>query len=167
LGRSRVVLVDADMRQGHLHKSMGMQCSPGLVDLLSETVELDKVIQSGPLPNLSFIARGDDNHSPGDLLFSLGFERLISQLRERFDYVLIDSSPIFAADDATTIAPKMDGVLFVVRNGVSSGRIVEEALQLLVQRQARVLGLIFNGADTSAQSYHYYKYENYYANGSV
>jgi Mrp family chromosome partitioning ATPase len=76
--------------------------------------------------------------------------------------VLIDSSPVFATDDASTLAPKVDGTLFVVRGNYSGARQVREALELLRQRQAKVLGLVFNRADVSARSYHYYKYADYH-----
>ena len=75
--------------------------------------------------------------------------------------MLIDSSPLFAADDASCLAPKVDGTLFVVRRGHSSARAVSEALDLLAQRQARVLGVIFNGADASARNYYYDKQADY------
>ena len=82
-------------------------------------------------------------------------------MRERFDYVVIDSCPVFAADDATTLAPKADATLFVVRSKFSRARPVREALDLLYLRQTRVLGLVFNRADASARSYYYYKYAEY------
>jgi len=87
--------------------------------------------------------------------------RILARLRQQFDFVLIDSSPIFAADDATTLAPKVDATLFVVRSRFSRIGPVREALDLLYQRQARVLGVIFNQADASARSYYYYKYAAY------
>jgi Mrp family chromosome partitioning ATPase len=82
--------------------------------------------------------------------------------------VLIDSSPVFAADDTSTLAPKADGTLFVVRSRFSNARVVHEALNVLFQRQASVLGLILNRSDSSARSYYFYKYDKYYspANGA-
>jgi Mrp family chromosome partitioning ATPase len=97
-------------------------------------------------------------------------DEVLSTLREQFDYVLIDSSPLFAADDAATLAPKVDGTILVVRSSVSRTSAVREALDSLHQRQARVLGIIFNGANGSSNSYQYYKYAEYYsgrANGEV
>jgi Mrp family chromosome partitioning ATPase len=94
------------------------------------------------------------------------FDNLLARLRERFDYVIIDSSPVFAADDSSTLAPKVDGTLFVVRSRYSNARAVREALNLLFQRQARVLGLILNRADTASRSYYAYKYAEYYASAS-
>jgi Mrp family chromosome partitioning ATPase len=88
-------------------------------------------------------------------------DQILTRLRQQFDYVLIDSSPLFAADDASCLAPKVDGTLFVVRRGHSSARAASEALDLLARRQARVLGVVFNGADASARGYYYYKYADY------
>jgi Mrp family chromosome partitioning ATPase len=88
-------------------------------------------------------------------------DEILSRWRQEFDYVIVDSSPLFAADDASCLAPKVDGTLFVVRRGQSSARAVNEALDMLVQRQAKVLGVIFNGVDASSRSYYYYKYAEY------
>lgn len=161
LGGSTVVLVDADLRQGSLHRLMRMQKGPGLAELLRQTASLDQTVQRDPIPGLSFISRGGDPGDPGDLFLSPTFEQLLDRLRQEFNYVLIDSCPVFAADDATTIAPKVEGTLFVVRNRYSSGRAVESAIQMLRQRRANVLGLIFNRANTSARSYYNYNYARY------
>jgi len=163
LGGSRVLLIDGDLRKGQLHNAHGLQIKPGLTDLLLRPEDLDKTIQTSFLPNLSFIARGSSQQNPGDLFLSNKFDQILVTLRERFDYIIIDSSPVFAADDSTTLAPKMDGILFVVRSHFSRSNVVKEALELLYQRQATILGLILNRADASTRSYHYYKYSEYYS----
>jgi len=161
LGGSRVLLIDADLRRGHLHDMLGLHRSPGLADLLREPGG-PAVVQSNSVANLSFIARGSAGLSnPGDLFIGPDFEKSISRWRQEYDYIIIDTSPVFAADDATTLAPKVDGTLLVVRNQFSRLRVVREALQLLEQRQARVLGLIYNRANSSSRSYYYYKYGEY------
>jgi capsular exopolysaccharide synthesis family protein len=162
LGGSRVLLVDADLRKGCLHEMMGMQCEPGLVELLHQPDNLDSVIQRDSLQNLAFLSRGNALGHSGDLFVGQAFDQVLARMRQQFDYVLIDSSPVFAADDATTLGPKADGTLFVVRGNFSSARQVREALELLHQRQAKVLGLVFNRADASARSYYYYKYADYH-----
>ena len=96
--------------------------------------------------------------SPADDSFShipLTMRQVLAWARQQFDYVLIDSSPVFAADDTATLAPMVDGTLFVVRNRFSRPRPAREALELLFQRQAKVLGLVFNRADASARSHYY------------
>jgi polysaccharide biosynthesis transport protein len=161
LSGSRVLLVDGDLRKGHLHRSLNLQSEPGLADLLHDTCEPDRVIQRDSLPSFAFVACGAHLNNPGDLFLGSGLDQVLARWRREFDYVIIDSSPLFAADDASCLAPKMDGTLFVVRRGQSSARAVSEALDLLARRQARVLGVVYNGADASARSYHYYKYADY------
>jgi polysaccharide biosynthesis transport protein len=162
LGGARVLLVDADLRRGRLHDLLGKQREPGLAELLLHSAELENAIQVDALPNLSFISRGGNVAHPGDLFLGATFDALLATFRERFDYVLIDTSPVFAADDATTLAPKVDGTLFVVRRRFSRAGAVRAALDLLYQRQARVLGLVFNRADASGDTYYYYKHSEYY-----
>ena len=163
LSGSRVLLVDGDLRKGHLHHLLGLQREPGLAELLAQTCDPDKVMQKDSLPNLTFISCGGKNSgNPGDLFLGSKLDQILARWRQEFDYVVIDSSPLFAADDASCLAPKVDGTLFVVRSRRSSARAAREALELLALRQARVLGVIFNGADTSVRSYHYYKYADYH-----
>jgi polysaccharide biosynthesis transport protein len=163
LSGSRVLLVDADLRKGHLHRLLHLQSEPGLSELLCQTCAPEKVIQTDSLPNFTFISRGTCSGNPGDLFLGAGLDHILARWRRDYDYVLIDSSPLFAADDASCLAPKVDGTLFVVRRHHSSARAAREALELLARRQARVLGVIFNGADASARSYNYYKYADYHA----
>lgn len=162
LGGSRVVLVDGDLRKGVLHQLLGLQREPGLAEVLRQPADLEKVIQKDSLLNFAFISSGRGSGNSGDLFLGPEFEQVLARLRQQFDYVLIDSSPVFAADDATTLAPKVDGTLFVVRSRFSGARPVREALDLLYQRQAKVLGVVFNQADASARSYYYYKYADYH-----
>jgi polysaccharide biosynthesis transport protein len=162
LGGARVLLVDGDLRKGVLHDLLELPGEPGLSELLQERGETKGIIQRTTLPNLSFLARGGNPINPGELFLGPIFERTLAAWREQYDYVLIDSSPVFAADDATTIAPAMDGTIFVVRRSRAGAKAVREALELLYQRQARVLGVIFNGVSTSGRSYYHYKYADYY-----
>ena len=163
LGGSRVVLVDGDLRKGVLHQLLGLQREPGLAEVLRQPADLEKVIQKDALLNFAFLSSGNVSGNSGDLFLGPEFKQVLARLRQQFDYVLIDSSPVFAADDATTLAPAVDGTLFVVRSRFSGARLVREALDLLYQRQAKVLGIVFNQADASARSYYYYKYADYHA----
>jgi Mrp family chromosome partitioning ATPase len=86
---------------------------------------------------------------------------LLAQLRQQYDCVIMDSIPIFAADDTTSLAPKLDAVLFVVRGSHTGTRTIRHALDLLYDRQAKVMGLVFNRANGASRSYDYYKYAAY------
>jgi capsular exopolysaccharide synthesis family protein len=164
LGGSKVLLVDADLRRGHIHERLGLKSKPGLNELLRQPeVPYDFFIQATDLPNFFFLSRGSVSRNPGDLFLNPAFDQMLARFREQYDYVLIDSSPVFAADDSSTLAPKVDGTLFVVRSRFSHARAVREALELLFQRQAKVLGLVLNRSDATARSYYSYKYAEYYA----
>jgi len=167
LAGSRVLLVDGDLRKGHLHLGLNLKSHPGFAELLLSTTSPAAALQRDILPNLFFIARGACPVHPGDLFLSPALDALLKRWRADYDYVVMDSSPVFAADDVSCLAPKVDGTLFIVRNHQSSSRAVREALDLLARRQARLLGVIYNGADATAHSYHYYKYADYQFTGKT
>lgn len=162
LGGARVLLVDGDMRKGRLHEFLGLRPEPGLAEVLAGSTPLEQALQSNCRPNLSFLGRGRTIKNPGDAFLGPELDRTLALWREQFDFVVIDTCPVFAADDASTLAPKVDGTLFVVRRRFSRARVVREALDLLGQRQAKILGVVFNRADASARSYYYYKHADYY-----
>jgi succinoglycan biosynthesis transport protein ExoP len=167
MGGSKVLLVDGDLRKGHIHERLKLQSKPGLSDLLRQPDDPLKFIQTTNLPGFSFLSRGSISRNPGDLFLSPGFDQILAQLRGQYDFILIDSCPVFAADDTSNIAPKADGTLFVVRSRFSHARAVREALALLFQRQAKVLGLVLNRSDSSVRSYQYYKYAEYYSSANT
>ena len=100
--------------------------------------------------------------SPAGRSFSGPGIGTLSRLREKFDYVIVDTSPVFASDEVSTLAPRADGTLFVVRRGMSRSGPVAEAMDLLARRQARILGIVINGIDAGSKSNYYYNYSEYY-----
>lgn len=162
LSGSRVLLVDGDLRKGQLDRLLHLHSEPGLAELLHQTCTPEEVIQTDSIPGFAFVSHGKCSGHPGDLLLGSGLDQILARWRQEYDYVVIDSTPLFAADDASSLAPKADGTLLVVRRQHSSARAVNEALESLARRQARILGVVFNGADASARSYYYYKYSDYY-----
>lgn len=162
LGGSRVLLVDGDLRKGHLHELLNLQRQPGLADVLQGDAALERSLQTDSFSGLAFLPRGCDTSNPGDLFLSPACGQLLGRMRTEYDYVVIDSCPVFAADDVTTLAPKADATLFVVSSGRSRAHVVSQALDLLQQRQAKLLGLVLNRADASSRSYNFYKYAEYH-----
>ncbi|MST94633.1 MAG: hypothetical protein EXS33_05090 [Pedosphaera sp.] len=82
--------------------------------------------------------------------------------RARTRTLLPSASPL-AADDNACLAPKVDGVLFVIRASFTSARLSHNALETLYQRQVNVLGLVFNSIESNSRKYYYFKYPEYYA----
>ncbi len=166
-GGSRVLLVDADFRKGYLHKVLSMRSGPGFAEYLEGKAEFNEVLQRDGFSSFYFISHGNPTSNPGDLFIGPTLSVAFAKFREEFDYVLVDTSPVFAADDSPTLAPQADATLFVVRNRFSSAGVVKEALDLLAQRQVKVIGLVFNGADAENRSYYYYKHEDYQASNNA
>jgi capsular exopolysaccharide synthesis family protein len=161
--KSRVLLVDADLRRGTLHKLFGVTNNSGLHEVLLQETDPAAAVVATAVPNLFLLPRGSVLNDPGELFLSQHLDRFIGESAGQYDYVIFDSAPVMAADDVTTLAPRMEGVIFVIRANSTSARIAHAALELLYQRKVNVLGLVFNAVDVRGAEYYYYKYKDYYA----
>lgn len=166
LAGARVLLVDADLRCGVLHDLFGGQAEPGLHEILLGETSWQETVRSTATPNLSLIPRGTTTQTGGELFLSGTVPNFLQQVREEFDFVIIDSAPVLAVADTPTLAPKTDGVLFVVRSRFTSARLCRTALDALAQRKVPVLGLVLNRAEEASPTYHNYKYSKYYHSGA-
>lgn len=159
---SRVLLIDADLRKGTVHEYFELADQPGLAEVLAGDTPWESVIQPTHVPNLSVMPRGNYPSNPGELLLG-GADALIQEIYQHFDFILFDSAPVLAADDTASLAPKVDGTLFVIRAGYTSARLGRNALDLLYQRQVNVMGIVFNSVETNSREYYYFKYPEYYS----
>lgn len=160
---SRVLLVDADLRKGVLHSHFGLASGPGLSEALSHGMDWSEAVQATRVPNLSLLPRGAITHKSSEFFIGEVTEKFLREASAKYDYVMLDTAPVMAADDVTSLAPHLDGVLFVIRAEATSARVARAALELLYQRQVHVLGLVFNGVrPSSVDYYYYYKYKDYY-----
>lgn len=157
MGHSRVLLVDADLRRGALHEFFGIASRPGLAEVLNRESSAANAIVRTALDNLALLPAGEPKYNPGELVLSSEWSRFLTEAKEQFDYVLVDTPPVLATDDAATLAPKADGVLFVVRGSFTSARMARGALDVLRHRHVNVLGLIFNRTVSSPYEYHHYQ----------
>lgn len=159
---SRVLLIDADMRKGTVHEYFEIQDRPGLSDVLAGQARWDHVIQETHVPKLWVMPHGSFPPNPGELLLT-GADGLLKEIYDQFDFILFDSAPVLAADDTASLAPKVDGTLFVIRAAYTSTRLARNALELLYQRQVNVMGIVFNSVETKSREYNYFKYPEYYS----
>ncbi len=162
LGGYRVLLIDADLRCGGLHRFFGLPEGPGLTELLSDKAHLEQVLLPTTQPNLCVIPKGKGTRDFGEMFLGPRVKVLLEQVANDYDFILFDTVPILAADDTSSLAPNIDGVLFVVRDSFTRFRLARQALSMLQQRQANILGLIFNRANTTTRDYYYHKYSKYY-----
>ncbi|HEX6308925.1 MAG TPA: polysaccharide biosynthesis tyrosine autokinase [Longimicrobiales bacterium] len=162
---SRCILIDADMRRGSLNDVFGMPRDPGLSQVLAQQSSLEEAIRSVQLPELGarldFLSGGVHPPNPAELLASDRMKALLEECRSRYDSVIIDAPPLNLVTDASLIGALSDGVLVVVRAGVTRGDAVEFAMDQLEAVHAPVIGVVLNDVNLKAEGY-YGKYAGYY-----
>ena len=160
---SRVLLVDADLRKGALHRHFGLDAKPGLTEVLAEGVPWEELVHTTKYVNLSFLPRGSVTNKSSEFFVAKITKQVLAEASAKYDFVVVDTAPVMAADDVTSLAPGMDAVLFVIRADHTSARVARASLDLLYHRQVRVLGFVFNSVSPTSTDYHYYyKYRDYY-----
>ena len=161
---SKVLLIDADIRRGHICKKFKIESVPGLVEFLHQKVSSDQVVKHTDVENLDLIPAGKLQKSPGELFLHPSLDVLLNEMRAKYDFIIMDSAPLLATDDTSNLARRVDGVLFVVRGAFTSIRFARESLKRLRTRKIPLMGLVFNrGYSTRNDSYYYYyDYYEYY-----
>ncbi len=157
----RVLVVDADMRKGHVHLAFGGHGAMGLSELLSNRQELDEVIRSTSVPSLDYISRGSVPPNPSELLMHERFGHYLKELSERYDLLLIDTPPVLAVTDAAVIAKQCGTTLMVVRFQQNPLREVRIAQRRLEISGVTVKGVILNAMERKAATSYGYGYYNY------
>ena len=158
----KVMLVEADLRMPTIGKKLGCRLVPGITDVLVGQSYLMNVIQtSGEYRTLSVITAGNIPPDPTWLLQSNQMKAIVNVLRKEYDYVFIDLPPVTSVADALILAPLLDGYVLVVRDQVTEYRAVADTLDQLQLAKAKVIGIVYNDAETagSGKYYHsgYYK----------
>jgi capsular exopolysaccharide synthesis family protein len=156
----KVLLVDADLRRPRIHKVFGLSARQGLAKVLSEDVELAEAVQGTVVPNLSVLPCGPRPSQPAELLTLPRFADVLEELRESYDYVLIDTPPLLAVSDPCAVAPRVDGVLLTIRVAKNGRPAAERARDLLVGLRVPVFGVVVNGVGQHGAAVGY-GYEHY------
>ena len=159
---SRVLLVDADLRKGELHSRLGVPGEPGLSEVLTSGLNWETAVQTTQTSKLFLLPRGAFTPNSSELFLGEATPRFLKEVAAKYDYVILDTVPVMAADDVTSLAPQADGTLFVIRATFTSARVARASLESLYKRQVRVLGLVFNAVRPRSIDYYYYKYKDYY-----
>jgi len=162
LSGAKTLLIDGDLRRGALRETFDIHSKIGFSEILKQEVNWREVVVPTSLPSLFVLPRGNTLSQPSEHLLRESTDAFLKDIYNHYDYIIIDSSPVLAADDTTSLAPKIDATLFVVRLSYTSARLAKKALELLYHRQVNVPGIILNYVDTSLPEYYYYQYAEYY-----
>ena len=163
LSGARTLLIDCDLRRGALRETFGISSKIGFSEVLKQEVNWREVVVPTAYETLFVLPRGKTLSQPSEHLLRESTEALLKEMYQHYDYIIIDSSPVLAADDTTSLAPKIDATIFVVRLSYTSARLTKKALELLYGRQVNIPGVILNFVDTSLPEYYYYQYSEYYS----
>ncbi|MGZ5504300.1 MAG: polysaccharide biosynthesis tyrosine autokinase, partial [Chthoniobacterales bacterium] len=159
---AKTLLIDGDLRRGAQREAFDLSSRIGFSEVLKGEVNWQEVVVPTAYPNLFVLPRGKTLSQPSEHLLRDSTDHFLQEIYLQYDYIIIDSSPVLAADDTTSLAPKIDATLFIVRLGYTSARLTRKALELLYHRQVNVPGVILNYVDTSLPEYYYYQYSEYY-----
>jgi capsular exopolysaccharide synthesis family protein len=153
-----VLLIDADFRRPRVHKVFGLKPTSGLASVIMEQAELNDVIQSCGVPGLSVLPCGPIPNNPAELLTQPRLKELLEIMREKFDFVIVDTPPVLAVTDPSVVAPLVDGVIMTVRISKNGRPHAKRAKEILATLGANVLGVVVNGVGRDAEGYGYDKY---------
>lgn len=160
-----VALIDGDLRRPSIAKYLGLPDAVGLSTVLSGGVPLADALQATKYPNLTVLAAGPTPPNPSELLGSQSAKNLINDLRDKFDYVIIDSPPVLAVTDAAILTANSDGALLLAKFGATKTDQVAHSVGNLAKIGAKLLGSVLVMVPTRGLSNYYgygYSYVRYY-----
>jgi polysaccharide biosynthesis transport protein len=158
----RTVILESDFRRPKVHKLTGVDNSIGVVDVLRGDAELSDAIHETELEGFYVIPCGSRPKNPSELITRPEYELLLETLREKFDYVIIDTPPVLVVTDPCSVAPRVDGVLLCVRLSRHTRDFGRRALEQLRDVGANMTGIVINGVEeTDAYGYGSYSYSDY------
>lgn len=157
-----ILIIDADLRNPTQHKLFGLNNGEGLSVLLVQDQDAHTYIKQTEVPGVHILTGGPIPPNPAELVGSQRMKRLIHELSEQFDVVLIDTPPIIAVTDAAILAQEVDGVILVLASGEVNKEYAQRAKEQLDKVGAKILGAVLNKADMKTSEYYYY----YYYHGS-
>src|SRR5919108_3214800 len=157
----QVLVVDADLRRPACHKALRVQDGPGLTDVLAGLRELQAVIKTTAVPNLSVLNCGSIPPNPTELIGSKKMEETMRTLKTNYDFVLIDSPPVVPVSDAVDLSTMVDGVVLVVRGQQTPKHLAKMAVAQLNNGHTTILGVVLNRIDIRSAEYR--EYYQYYA----
>ena len=154
-GEAKVLLVDCDMRKPAMHKSFRITNTYGLSDVL---LQKQKVMDVAHVykKNLHIITSGKIPPNPAEMLASKAMTLFLEEMKEHFDYIVLDTPPVQAVADPQILSTKVDGTLVVVRAGVTKKGDVQNSISILKKVNANIIGTVLHGVDNSKNKYYYY-----------
>jgi polysaccharide biosynthesis transport protein len=165
LNGRRILLVDANFRRPELHKTFAVSNERGLGNVLSADCGFDAAVQKTTVPNLDVVTSGAKPANATELLEGSALNDLIDRALEEYDHVIFDSGPMLVVSETVALAPRVDGVVTVVRARTNSRGLLQRMRDQLRQLKAEHLGVVLNAVRAQAGGYYNRNIKTYYAYG--
>lgn len=163
----KVLHIDADMRKPRTYKDVTSKLNVGLSNYLSGMVELEEAISSTNIENLNVMMCGPKPPNPAELLGTERFRQMLADLKDRYDYVIVDTPPLGSMIDAAIIASLTDGTILLIEYNTVDYKKASMVKEQLEKANARILGVVINKIPRREfKSYYYYDYDYYYGKKS-
>jgi tyrosine-protein kinase Etk/Wzc len=161
----RTLLVDADIRKGHLHASFAVDQEPGLSSVLAGVHTMDEVLCQTPLDNLHLVPSGKYPPNPVELLMGDRFKKFVKDALAEYDYVVFDSAPILSVVDPAIISREMGATFLVIKAGENTLNDASAALNRFKQSEVEIQGVLLNDLKPKALGQYGYGNYTYYGYG--
>lgn len=158
-GNKKVLLIDADIRRGYLHKYFDHDTAPGLTEYLTNQSSLEQcIVHSSTVSHLDFLPRGKNQGNAAEMLSSPRFSELLSLLSQQYDHIIIDTPPILAVTDGIIISQFAGVNLVVARYAKTQMKELELTVNRFEQAGSKVNGIILNDVQATAGGNYGYNY---------
>jgi polysaccharide biosynthesis transport protein len=160
----RTLIVDCDLRMPNIHKSLELENKKGVIDVCLNDTPLEEVILKDVVPNCDVLTTGGRAKNPTQILSSKSFERMVAELRKRYDRIVFDTPPLAAVSDAMIILPLVDGILFTIKFNKVKRSAARHNARRLLESNVPVFGAVLNNLSLSVSGYYYAQYydKSYY-----
>jgi protein-tyrosine kinase len=158
----KVILLDLDLRKPKMNRVFNVANKNGLTDYLAGKISLEEAINHSDKIGIDFITAGEKTSAVVNVLEAKKLQDLIMMLKEKYDYVLLDTPPVISVSDALYICKLADGIIFVVAQGRAKKVLVKDAITTLKDHGVNILGLVFTQFDMKS-GYGYNKDYSYYS----
>jgi tyrosine-protein kinase Etk/Wzc len=158
----KTIIVDCDLRKPRIHSFFKTNRYPGLVDYLFGQVTFEEIIRQSEIPDLWYITAGTIPPNPSEILESQKMRDFLDMIREKYDYVLLDSPPIIAVTDSEILARYADATALVVSANTTEVELMMRSIEIIQQDDINFIGVILNNFVYKSSYGSYYKYYYYY-----
>jgi polysaccharide biosynthesis transport protein len=155
----KTLLIDCDLRKPRVHKILGVNKNPGLVNYLFNQASLKDIIwRSDTMDNLFYINSGSIPPDPTEVIESKAMKNFLEEIKNTFEIVILDSAPIIAVIDSEILAKMVDGTILVVSADKTETKLMLDAVDLLKKDEVPFLGTVLNNFKYKNGYGYYYKY---------